>query len=81
MMALAKQRVIARGVFVAKQVRRWSGARVRELREEMGLTQEELGHVVRYTDIQISRIENGHSPVPEGLALLMLVLANRLRKG
>jgi DNA-binding XRE family transcriptional regulator len=74
-----KQKLLERGRFVAKQIRGWSATRFKRERETLGLTQEELGKVLGLHEVQISRIENGHSPVQDGAALLLLVLSDRLK--
>lgn len=58
-----------------------SGDRIRELRQEMGLTQEEFARVVAVTFSTVNRWENGHAK-PSKLARRALeTLADSLHGG
>ncbi len=46
-----------------RDIRRLLGARVRELREERGLSQDELGNRSGMSDMEVGLIENGAKPI------------------
>ncbi len=46
-----------------RDIRKLLGARVRELREERGLSQDELGNRSGMSDMQVGLIENGSKPI------------------
>ncbi len=46
-----------------RDIRKLLGARVRELRKERGLSQDELGNRCGMSDMEVGLIENGAKPI------------------
>lgn len=56
-----------------------TGAYLRKLREEAGLTQAELGEILDYRWQEISAFENERRPIPRAVEIILLhVPLNRL---
>ncbi|MCP4599255.1 MAG: helix-turn-helix domain-containing protein [Proteobacteria bacterium] len=51
-----------------------TGADVKKLREDQGLTQEEFAKRIMYTQAQVSRWENDKTPVPRPMIELIRLL-------